>query len=63
MKCVRCDDTGLIEYVAGSFPASYWMKGQLVTVEVVASERHPVYRRCPCLDARPKPERSSATYG
>ena len=62
MKCVRCDGSGLIELTGGKHQSSYWMKGELVTVTVEATDEKPVYKPCGCRVEKPKPERESAAY-
>lgn len=48
MKCVRCNDTGLVEYTSGTFTSGHWERGELYTTEVEATLERPVYRRCGC---------------
>ena len=63
MKCVRCGGTGLIEMTGGLHSSSYWMKGEMVTVEVEATPERPVYKQCGCGSDRPtKPKREPTVY-
>ena len=62
MKCERCHDTGMVEFTGGTHQTSYWMRGELVTQEVEASEERPVYRRCECRRA-PQEARAVRVFG
>ena len=49
-SCVRCAGRGLIEFTSGTYPSSYFLRGELVTREVEATPERPVYIRCSCRD-------------
>ena len=51
-SCVRCAGRGLIEFTSGTYPSSYFLRGELVTIQVEATPERPVYRRCSCRDDR-----------
>lgn len=61
MTCVRCDDTGWIEFTAGTYMTYGNSLGGPVTVE--ASERHPVLKRCSCAAARPEKPKPAEVVG
>lgn len=47
--CVRCDDTGWIEYTGGLIPTQRGMTR--------ATPEKPIYKRCPCKKQTPAEER------
>ena len=47
-SCVRCAGRGLIEFTSGTYPSSYFLRGELVTREVEATPERPVYKQCSC---------------
>ena len=48
VKCVRCQDTGLIEFTGGTHQSGHWLRGELVVTEIEATPERPVYKRCGC---------------
>lgn len=62
MKCVRCDDTGLIEYTSGTHRAEFYLRGELQIEEREATEAKPIYKRCSCRDEPAAPAPTSRTY-
>lgn len=47
VRCIRCRDTGVIEYTGGTITTHRGL-------HVEASPDRPVYRRCTCLDTKPE---------
>lgn len=62
VTCLRCRDTRMIEYVAGTYTTP-GDPGRRRGVKVTATERHPVYMQCECVrqtvDAGPAPRSRS----
>ena len=52
VACVRCRDTGLIEFVGGEH-LTLAADGRLGSRKVTATPDKPIYKRCGCLDQRP----------
>ena len=65
MTCDRCNGTGMVEFTGGTHQTSYWMRGEMVTQEVEATEDRPVYQRCECRNRAPRVEaaRTVRTFG
>lgn len=51
VKCFRCKDTGLMEFVAGEFVTVGDPKGRRRGSRITATDARPVYRRCDCIAA------------
>ena len=54
VRCLRCRDTGLVEYTGGThvtLGAEPRRQGQKIT----ATEQHPVYKQCGCQPATQEP--------
>lgn len=53
VRCVRCRDTGLIEYQAGEF-VTVGVPG-IGGTKITATPDRPVYRQCGCRAEKPTP--------
>lgn len=61
VRCIRCKDTGLIEYVGGEH-LTLAADGRLGSRKVTATPEKPIYKRCACLDERPAAPEARRTF-